>query len=145
VLTVPYDHSWDETLVRVRVEGDKDVHILPDEYHGGGGQTLSYRAYGRDLLSRLRAHGFSVGYLDLERPDLGIVRQPVFLAVKNAYIDLTKLIGTRASSRAPEVNVSPLVPFRIFLTLKYNIGSLGHFVSEIVRRSTDAFRGSRKS
>jgi SAM-dependent methyltransferase len=141
VLTVPYDHSWSETLVRVRVEGDKDIHLLPDEYHGGGGQTLSYRSYGRDMLSRLRNFGFTVGYFDLDLPEHGVVRQPVFLAVKNAYLDLTQItLHPGFVERHAAAKASPLLPFRVFLTFKYNLRSLKHFVSEITRRLTDSFR-----
>ncbi|HLX12452.1 MAG TPA: class I SAM-dependent methyltransferase, partial [Bacteroidota bacterium] len=68
ILTVPYHHEWPQTEIRVKIEGDKEIHLLPPEYHGGGGQTLAYRTYGRDLMTRLRSFGYSVGYLDLEAP-----------------------------------------------------------------------------
>ena len=141
ILTVPYNHDWEQTLVRVRVEGDKDVHLLPPEYHGGGGQTLAYRAYGRDLLKRLSEYGFSVGYLDLEVSNNGIGRQPVILGFKSCYIDLTKFHQLKEiDGMHSTFKVSPLLLFRIFLIIKYNFSSLQHFFSEIVRRLTDTFR-----
>ena len=141
ILTVPYNHDWEETLIRVRVEGDKDIHLLPPEYHGGGGQTLAYRTYGRDLLKRLNEYGFSVGYLDLEVSNHGIGRQSVIVGFKSSYIDLTKFHQLqKVDGMRSTFEVSPLLPFRIFLIIKYNLFSLKHFLSEIVRRLTDTFR-----
>ncbi len=140
ILTVPYDHNLEQTLVRVKVAGDKDIHLLPPEYHGGGGQTLAYRSYGRDLLDRLRRHGFSVGYLDLEVPRNCIDKQSVILGIKDSFFDLTLLQRSAGNGTESNVKASPLLPFRIFLIIKYNLFSVKHFIHEIGRRFTDTFR-----
>jgi SAM-dependent methyltransferase len=135
IMTVPYDHEWEETLVRVKPEGDKDIFLLPPEYHGGGGQTLTYRKYGRDLLKRLQQHGFSVGYIDIEVPRFCIPRQFVFIGVKSSAIDLGKfysVVDTGGSEHGPKA--SPLILFRLFVTLKYNMLSVRHFVPEFIRK-----------
>lgn len=146
VLTVPYVHEWEQTLIRVKVEGDKDIHLLPPEYHGGGGQTLSYRTYGRDLMDRLRVIGFSVAYVNLDVPECGITPQAVFLCGKASYVDLTPMRRALApANSANHASVSPLIPFRVFLLFKYNLLSMRHFLKEIVRRATDAFSGKPKA
>lgn len=145
IMTVPYNHEWPKTLVRVRTEGDVDIFVLPPEYHGGGGQTLAYRSYGRDLLDRLHGYGFSVGYLDLEVPKHAITRQAVVLGKKGSYIDIGKFHVVRedGTDRSP-LKVSPLLLFRLFVILKYNLFSFRHFTTELVRKFTDSFRASGK-
>ena len=140
IMTVPYDHDWAKTLIRVKPEGEKDVFLLPPEYHGGGGQTLAYRTYGRDLLARLHNHSFSVGYIDLEAPHFCIVRQFVFVASKSNSIDLGKYYTS--GDHVPvekRINASPLVLFRIWIMVKYNMYSVRHFASEVVRKIKDKF------
>ncbi|MGA2624616.1 MAG: class I SAM-dependent methyltransferase [Bacteroidota bacterium] len=146
IMTVPYNHEWERTLIRVQTKGDADIFVLPPEYHGGGGQTLAYRTYGRDLLDRLHGHGFSVGYLDLEVGKHQITRQPVFIGVKAGYIDVGKfhVRGEDEGLHSP-LKVSPLIPLRLFVTFKYNLLSVRHFASEFVRRLTDTFRKPSKS
>jgi SAM-dependent methyltransferase len=139
ILTVPYHHEWEQTLVRVKIEGDKEIHLLPPEYHGGGGQTLAYRTYGRDLLSRLRSFGYSVAYIDLEVPAFRIGRQPVFICSRSDFSDMTGFHTPANEVGAKWVKASPLFLFRIFVTLKYNAVSVKHFFSEIMRRLKDAF------
>lgn len=140
IMTVPYNHEWEETLVRVKTEGDKDIFLLPPEYHGGGGQTLAYRTYGRDLLKRLRKHGFSVGYIDIEAPHFCIVRQFVFVGVKSAAIDLGKFyFALDDVGKGKALKASPLILFRLFVMLKYNMFSLRHFASEVIRKLKDKF------
>jgi SAM-dependent methyltransferase len=116
LLTVPYDHERRETIARVDTTGPEDVHLLEPEYHGGGGLTLAYRNYGRDLLDLLRAVGYSVCHLDLEVRSEGITRQPVFVATKGpaAGLAVHALDGGTASS------LGPILPLRLFTLLKYN-------------------------
>lgn len=140
ILTVPYHHEWEKTEIRVKPEGDRDVFLLPPEYHGGGGQTLSYRTYGRDLLQRLDDYGFSVGCLELEVPRFAIGRQFVFVGVKSSYIDLGRFHASSVDEAiVSRLRASPLWLFRLFVTLKYNTFSIRHFVSEVVRKITEKF------
>lgn len=140
IMTVPYHHDWEKTLIRVKPEGDKDIFLLPPEYHGGGGQTLAYRTYGRDLLERLKDQGYSVGCLELEVPAYAIGRQFVFIGVKSNYIDLSKFHPeiTEQETQSP-VRASPLLLFRLFVILKYNTLSLRHFASEVIRKVKEKF------
>lgn len=141
ILTVPYDHAREKTVVRVKTDGDKDIFLLPPEYHGGGGQTLAYRSYGRDLLDRLRECGFSVGCLELEVQRHAIVRQFVFVGVRSSYLDLTKFHSEPIDDVAYEkMQVSPLILFRAFLIVKYNVLSLFHFGSEVLRKLNEKLR-----
>ncbi len=141
ILTVPYNHEWETTLVRVKTEGDKDVFLLPPEYHGGGGQTLAYRTYGRDLLDRLKQHGFSVGCLELEIPRHAIVRQFVFIGVKSSQPNLNKFNSAEKDEKTNgAIQTSPLTFFRMFLSVKYNARSFLHFGSEVLRKLTESFR-----
>ena len=143
IMTVPYNHDWEKTLVRVRTEGEKDIFLLPAEYHGGGGQTLAYRTYGRDLLERLRQHGFSVGCLELEIPQYAIVRQFLFVGVKSSYLDLSKFHSETIDENAyATIRASPLILFRTFLFVKYNMLSFFHFGSEVLRKLNERFRKS---
>jgi len=116
LLTVPYDHDRRETIVRVDTRGSADVHLLEPEYHGGGGLTLAYRNYGRDLLDLLKSVGYSVCHLDLEVRQEGITRQPVFVATKGPAAGL----AVRAQYPGPGSSLGPLLPLRLFTLLKYN-------------------------
>ena len=149
IMTVPYEHDWEETLTRVGTNGGKDVFLLPPEHHGGGGQTLSYRTYGRDLLDRLRSHGFSVGYWELEVPKYNIDRQPIFVAVKGSHLDLGKfhkparpMSGWQEEMERDKtaIKASPLLLFRLFVIMKYNLLSVRHFTSEVIRKLTGKSR-----
>ncbi len=139
ILTVPYNHEWEQTLTRVKVEGDKDIELLPPEYHGGGGQTLAYRTYGRDLPDRLRSFGFSVALLNFDAPQLAITRQVAFVAIKEGYLDVTKYHFFETDARMEPHRASPLFLFRLFSFLKYNSLSVPHFISEVRRRVSDRF------
>jgi SAM-dependent methyltransferase len=130
VLTVPYDHDRPETIARVDTSGEKDVHLLEPEYHGGGGHTLTYRNYGRDLLSLLDRVGFAVGRLDTEIPAYGIPRQSLFIARKGDYVELVDSIPGVSKSRA----LGTLLPFRLFLLYKYTIKGFLHYWKEVRRK-----------
>ncbi len=113
ILTVPYDHERAQTLQRVDTSGPKDVHLLPPQYHGGGGHTLAYREYGRDLMNLMRAASFSVERVEVERPDFGITRQSVFVARKGQPVALAPERTLRAGS------TGPILAFRFFVACKY--------------------------
>lgn len=129
ILTVPYDHNRASTIVRVDTSGETDIHLLEPEYHGGGGHTLTYRNYGRDLLSLLHKVGYAVGHIALSVPAYGITRQSVIIGTKGEYVELFD--GTPDQSTHGTVGF--LAPFRLFLLLKYNLKGFAHFWKQIRR------------
>jgi len=130
ILTVPYNHQNATTVKRVDTSGEEDVHILEPEYHGGGGHTLTYRNYGRDLLSLLRGIGFSVAYVEGEISAHAITSQSLILCVKGDYVDCSELIVDGQSSYK---SIGMLLPYRLFLLFKYNIKGFFHYLQEIRR------------
>jgi SAM-dependent methyltransferase len=80
LMTVPFGYVLEESLIRVKPDGDKDIFLLPPEYHGD--HTLSYRVYGRDLFKKLSKHGFHVCYLFVQIKEHGISAQEVFVCRK---------------------------------------------------------------
>jgi SAM-dependent methyltransferase len=129
LLTVPYDHERETTIRRVDTSGTADVHLLEPEYHGGGGHTLTYRNYGRDLLILLAKTGFAVTRLVLDLPALGITPQSVFVGRKGAYAEM--MFRERADTRSGATGV--LFPFRAFLFYKYNLLGFVHYLRELRR------------
>ncbi len=90
IMTVPYVHGWEKTLVKVEPQGDRDNFITPPEYHGE--HTLVYRIYGRDLHDLLRGIGFSVAYLEFASLPDAISRQSLIIAAKGPFVDLSGLV-----------------------------------------------------
>jgi SAM-dependent methyltransferase len=132
ILTVPYRADAD-TLVRVQVDGDQDVLLMEPEYHGGGGSSLAYRTYGRDLLDRLRDHGFTTGVWTIDAPANAIEAQIVFVCVKGGAIDLATF--HRPASDGPrKPSVVPLLPLRLWLGLKLNLRALAQVAREVAAR-----------
>jgi SAM-dependent methyltransferase len=131
ILTVPYEHQREKTIVRVAVEGDKDIFLMEPRYHGGGGSTLAYREYGRDLLDQLRALGFSVGYIEAAVPRFQIQKSGVIICQKSAFLDLEKLWLSEEKSFK---SAGALLPFRLFVFLKYNLKSLAQIFREAKRK-----------
>jgi SAM-dependent methyltransferase len=80
ILQVPYTPARN-TLVRVKLEADREVFLMPPEYHGG--KTLVYRTYGKDLLENLKGIGFAVKYIGAEIPEHAINLQPLFICRKS--------------------------------------------------------------
>lgn len=85
IFTVPcyFDRP---TLVRVDTSGDKEVHLLPPEYHGDKirGKILAYRTFGIDIFALLTEIGFHTevdfsNYLDRK---FGIFDSYVFYSKK---------------------------------------------------------------
>jgi SAM-dependent methyltransferase len=134
VFTVPYDPQRPETLIRVKVKGDVDVPVMEPEYHGGGGRSLAYRTYGRDLPDQLRDGGFTVGLWDVEVPAHAITRQTVFLCSRGASIDLTRLLRQRAAPSPIAPSSVPLVPFRLLVMLKYNVRAARQLAAQLRAR-----------
>ncbi|MEW6510183.1 MAG: methyltransferase domain-containing protein [Bacteroidota bacterium] len=130
LLTVPYAHERPETIVRVRTDGEKDIFLLEPEYHGGGGQTLTYRNYGRDLLSLLRQTGFSVMYAVTDQPELGVPPMGVIIAQKSDFIELPPLPAAKGTMH----RTVPLLPYRVFLLLKYNVVGFLRMLRQTARR-----------
>ena len=131
ILTVPYDHSAEKTVQRIDTSAAEDRHLMEPEYHGGGGHTLTYRNYGGDLPEMLRDVGFSVLRLHVEEPAEGITPQYVFVGRKGACVDLSQSSGTRRGK--PSLGV--LLPFRLFLLLKYNLKSFLRLLKQLGRGS----------
>ncbi|HUI66278.1 MAG TPA: class I SAM-dependent methyltransferase [Bacteroidota bacterium] len=128
ILTVPYAHEQKETIRRVDTSGEKDTMLLEPEYHGGGGHTLTYRNYGRDLLSLLQQTGFSVLHSRCDIPSLGITPQSVIIAQKAPYLDLS----SRTAICGPMRALGPLVPYRMFILLKFNYSGFTRLVKQLL-------------
>ena len=81
--TVPFLFNQ-KTIVRVDTSGEKDVHLLPPEYHIGwdGRGILAYRTFGTDLMEDLVVLGFKVNVSRDDFPELGIFDSYVFTAKK---------------------------------------------------------------
>jgi SAM-dependent methyltransferase len=120
LLTVPYDHDRKETIRRIDTSGPGDVMLLEPEYHGGGGHTLTYRNYGRDLLTLLRETGFSVFHARTDIPRLAIPSMSVIIAQKSDYIDFPRAGEAAGTMR----HLGLLMPYRLFLLLKFNVQGL---------------------
>jgi len=127
ILTVPYDHNQAKTIQRVDTSGEKDIDILEPEYHGGGGHTLTYRNYGRDLLTLLRRIGYAVGYFELEIPACGITRQSVIVCRKGDYVEMMEKAVDSSVPRPGRTRLGTLVPYRMFLLFKYNLKGFLYF------------------
>jgi SAM-dependent methyltransferase len=130
LLTVPYDHSRELTIQRVDTSGERDIHILEPEYHGGGGSTLTFRNYGRDFLSVIRKAGFSVAHIDTSLPELGVTPQSIILASKGDYVNFTMRAAEGWSGKA----LGFLLPYRIFLLFKYSLKGFFRYLWEIRHR-----------
>jgi SAM-dependent methyltransferase len=83
-LQVPYSH-FEHTRVLVEPRGDKDIFLCPPQYHDE--HTLVYRIYGHDLLPRLEALGFSVGYVCQAMPRWGIPPMDMIVCRKDATLE----------------------------------------------------------
>jgi SAM-dependent methyltransferase len=130
LLTVPYDHERLDTIFRVDTSGPGDLHLLQPEYHGGGGSTLTYRTYGRDLLAMLGGMGYSVLRLVEDIPEWGITPQSVFIARKAPWTEFFDHVA----GGTPCAGTGPLLPFRAFLFFKYNLLGSGHYFRELKKK-----------
>jgi len=129
ILTVPYTHEQPVTVRRVDTSGERDVLLMEAEYHGGGGHTLTYRNYGRDLLALLADVGFAVAHSRTGNPALGITPQSVIIAQKGTFLE----IPHGAAQRPGAGPLGPLIPYRLFLLLKYNFTGFTRIVKNLGR------------
>jgi SAM-dependent methyltransferase len=129
ILTVPYAHDQSETVSRVKTDGERDEMILEPEYHGGGGHTLTYRNYGRALLTLLRSTGFSVVHVRTDVAGFCISPQSVILAARGDYVDLSETV-TPAGTLKP---LGVLLPYRMYLLLKYNMSGFVSLLKQLLR------------
>ena len=129
LLTVPYRHEEAVTLRRVDTSGSEDLFLMEPEYHGGGGHTLTYRTYGRDLLTLLRGGGYTVAHAVTDIPRLGITPQSVIIARKGDFVDLPQRESWNGSFPA----LGPLVPYRLYLLLKYNFAGFARILKHLGR------------
>jgi SAM-dependent methyltransferase len=95
VLQVPRLGEAGETEVRVEVDGDQDIYVMPPEYHAE--QTLVYRYYGNDLVERLSSVGLSGMLFTTGVPAHGISKQTVLIGQKAPYIS----VGLQLSQHTP--------------------------------------------
>lgn len=116
LFTVPLE--GERTLVRVDADGR---FLAPPEYHGGGGQSLAYRTYGRDLLDRLQKIGFAVACVRVSE-------QEVFVCQKGSYVEM------HAASPEAGARAVPLVPLRLWALAKYNLRAAGQVMRELRAR-----------
>ena len=130
IMTVPYDHRRLETIIRVDTSGKEDVHLLEPEYHGGGGHTLTYRNYGRDLLALLHRIGYAVGHISLHVPAFAITRQSVIIGTKGDFVELFDGVPEKLS----QPRLGFLLPYRLFLLFKFNIKGFVHYWKEAKRK-----------
>lgn len=133
LLTVPYDHARERTIARVDTRGEDDVHILEPRYAGGGGATLDYREYGRDLLEQLAQTGFAVAHINTGVQPFQIFKSSIFICQKSGYLDLSKYMSSDPG-HALYHPLGVLLPNRIFLNYKFNLRSFFHFGKEAKRR-----------
>lgn len=130
ILTVPYAHQQERTIKRIDTSGEADVPILDPEYHGGGGHTITYRNYGRDLLTLLRQTGFSVMYADTNLPRLAIPPLSVIIGQKSDYMEFPADGQGSGTMRS----LGLLFPYRVFLLLKFNTQGFIRFLRQFTRR-----------
>jgi SAM-dependent methyltransferase len=127
VLTVPYTHAQAVTVRRVDTTGGGEVFLMEPEYHGGGGHTLTYRNYGRDLLTLLTATGFAVAHARTAVPALGITPQSVIIAQKGDFVD----IPHQEDASGTMGPLGPLIPYRLYLLLKYNFAGFTRMLKHL--------------
>lgn len=72
VFSIPMSFAMkSKTIVRTDAAGDKDVHLLPEVYHGNGvgGRSLVYTEFGRDIfdyLEKIQFSTFAVSYIPVQ-------------------------------------------------------------------------------
>lgn len=95
LMTIPFDYSLEQTIEKIKIIGDKDIFLSEPEYHNkgvkDGGDSLSYRLYGKNLFKKLINIGFNVGYLRIQIPKYAISQIELFFCRKNALPDLENL------------------------------------------------------
>lgn len=134
IFTSPYSHQRRQTLVRVKVEDDQDIPLVEQRYAGGGGATLDYREYGRDVLEQLQTIGFSVGYIEAPIPQHRIHPSAIMVCRKASYLDLSQFSQGYGSNPRQYSAAGYLLPNRLFVFYKWNMKSLMQAFREGVRK-----------
>lgn len=91
ILQVPFSYGLDKTITRVQPEGDKDVFLLPAQYHGDN--SLVYRDYGRDFLTHLAQLGFTAVYIEGKLPRYNVTNQNIIVCMKADTLDVDKMFN----------------------------------------------------
>lgn len=133
IFTSPYDHQREKTLVRVKVEGDKDIPLLEKRYAGGGGATLDYREYGRDVLEMLQKTGFSVAYFEAAIPQHQIHPSAIIICCKSRFLNMSHFLSENGDSSQHYSSLGYLLPNRLFVFYKWNMKSALQFLREAKR------------
>jgi SAM-dependent methyltransferase len=85
IFTIPFLFNQ-KTIVRVDTSTEKDIYILPPEYHGDKirGKIIAYRTFGIDLFDILSDIGFSTTLHNstLSDSQYGIYNSSVFISTK---------------------------------------------------------------
>lgn len=82
IFTVPYDEQSEKDIVLVDTSTNEDVFLREPHYHGDPltGGILAYRVFGRELVDKLRALGFTVHFERIEQPRGLVTDGDVFVA-----------------------------------------------------------------
>ena len=92
LMTIPFDYSAEKTIEKIQVIQNNDVFLTKPEYHNqgveDGGDSLSYRTYGKSLFEKLTKIGFNVEYLNVQIPRYAISQMDLFLCRKIQPIDI---------------------------------------------------------
>lgn len=85
--TAPFVPSWQETIVRAKIESGEIVHILEPEYHGDPVRAegiLCFQHFGWDIVDSLAEAGFSdIQALAFDQPDHGYYTQEPILVFRS--------------------------------------------------------------
>ena len=94
-MTIPFDYCMDKTIEKIKTTENGDVFLTEPEYHNkgvkDGGDSLSYRTYGKSLFEKLTCIGFNVEYLDFQIPKYAISKMEIFLCRKNYLSEIEKI------------------------------------------------------
>jgi SAM-dependent methyltransferase len=89
LFTVPYDAQLERTWELIDPVTDA-LLVDPPHVHGdplvSGDSMKSYRVFGRDLLDHLRQAGLAAELRRVDRPDLGVFADEVFVATRQPSV-----------------------------------------------------------
>lgn len=134
IFTSPYSHEREKTFIRVKVDGDRDIPLVQEKFAGGGGATLDYREYGRDVLEILQNTGFSVGYFNAPVEQYNIAAYAVILCQKSPFLHMSNFLNRFGDSPHPYASLGYLLPNRLFVAFKWNLKNALQFWREAKRK-----------